>query len=122
MTESAISTPVLVSDAISIARLHGMACIDCGAVSRHPAVRPDDVFYSWTARDGQARGVYVLTSDGPQATVQLFAALLDLAPGAVGDIRPVRFDHAHPVEHLTARPVVRARRRAGGSFVSTGGV
>ncbi|MGI5288360.1 hypothetical protein ACQEVF_34170 [Nonomuraea polychroma] len=36
MPEPAVATaPIPVHDGISIARLHGLACIDCGAVTKH---------------------------------------------------------------------------------------
>lgn len=40
MTEAATHAPapiIPVGDTISIARLHGQACLDCGAVTRHLA-------------------------------------------------------------------------------------
>ncbi|MGW0810703.1 hypothetical protein [Nonomuraea sp. NPDC002799] len=79
-------------------------------------------FFSGTARDGVSPSISGVTDDGPRATVQLFAAMLDVLPGAVGDVRPVRFDHAHPLDYLTSRPVTRALRRSSGSFVFAGGV
>lgn len=93
-----------------------------------PLVPPDlfgatatlDVLFTWAARDG-GRGKGGVTDDGARATALLLSAMLTLPPGAVGEVRAVRYDHENPLDYVPAEPVIQAHRTPGGSVLFTGG-